>query len=659
MNKIKSMFFEVCPKSGRIKGIRHFNGILRLLLPLTGLLALIWILIRIIPKPSRINYPCIKSSLPFAANFIFYIITISATAQAFIKSKRNLLAGSYFLAGAFITLSSGAALIAYESLNTEPAKYEKALHPANSPFGTPKGIFPGRVVWIYNPRAVDNNCNPASYGHSWFMAENNYQPSIDSMLSNAIRKITGKQNDTSAWNAIFAFHNSTRGKGAVSYKPGEKVFIKINATSSWSGNFNVTDLSKVNNSYYGISETSPALILSVLRQLVKVVGVAQTDIYLGDPMKHIYKHFYDFIRTNGFPNIHFLDHDGYASREIVVKSTTAIVNFSDKGTVLKSGGVTGTPVYSDNLYKIFEDAEYILNIPMLKGHRYAGITMFAKNHFGSQTTDDATHLHNGLVSPEPEKPTRQGYGLYRVQVDLMGSQVINKKNLIYLCDALWATDFELANPIKWKMTPFNNRYMSSLFISFDPVAIESVGFDFIRSEFLLDRGATTYAQMEGVDDYLHQAADSSNWPAGIKYDPDKSGKSLTSMGVHEHWNNAVDKKYSGNLETGLGIELITSDMTTGVIASNEDSPRGYLVISNYPNPFNPSTTIRFSLPVSGKTSIKIFDLTGKEIESISDDFLEQGIHEFKFDASGLASGVYVCSVKSKDLTATSKLLLLK
>ena len=63
--------------------------------------------------------------------------------------------------------------------------------------------------------------------------------------------------------------------------------------------------------------------------------------------------------------------------------------------------------------------------------------------------------------------------------------------------------------------------------------------------------------IRGVDDYLHQAADSSNWPEGISYDPDNSGKPLSSLGVHEHWNNAQSKQYSRNLGLKKGIELVS------------------------------------------------------------------------------------------------------
>jgi len=60
----------------------------------------------------------------------------------------------------------------------------------------------------------------------------------------------------------------------------------------------------------------------------------------------------------------------------------------------------------------------------------------------------------------------------------------------------------------------------------------------------------------GVQDYLHQAADPANWAKGIVYDPEHDGTALTSLGVHEHWNNATDKQYSRNLKTGNGIELV-------------------------------------------------------------------------------------------------------
>ena len=461
--------------------------------------------------------------MPLASGFIGYLAMLALSTLAFLRSKKSIRYYPVFFIGAFIVFGvSGFYLLD----NQEVQLTKNAVVNPNEPIGEAKGIFPGRVVWVHDSNATVQTCNPGTVGDGWFLAKNNHQQVVDSMVSSAIQNLTGQKTDSAAWRAIFEYHNTTRNKGAVNYTSGEKLFIKINATSGWSGNFSTRpqdSLSKANNNFYGISETSPAMVLAVLRQLVNVVGVAQSDIYIGDPMKHIYKHMYDQWHPE-FPNVHYLDNNySTMGREIAVKSTTAKIYYSDNDTILHPNvwgdayhGPDGTgPIYNDNLYLIFETAEYIINIPQLKGHKRAGMTMFAKNHFGSQTRGDASHLHNGLMAPhEMERGIkRPGYGLYRIQVDLMTHSLLGKKNLLFLMDALWATDYELDIPLKWYMTPFDTTYMSSIFASLDNVAIESVGYDFLRSEWTVERDAGTYVQMDGVDDYLHQAADSLNWPS--------------------------------------------------------------------------------------------------------------------------------------------------
>jgi hypothetical protein len=420
-----------------------------------------------------------------------------------------------------------------------------------------------------------------------------------------------------------------------------------------------------------------ASVRAVLRQLVNVVGVAQSDIYIGDPMKHIYKHLYD-VWHGEFPNVHYLDNSGYTNlgREKVVPDTAKIY-YSDKGTVLRtdqmSAGRIGDPVPYDSLYTIFETADYILNIPQLKGHQRAGITMFAKNHFGSHTRGDASHLHLGLVSPygTDQSLLRTNYGMYRVQVDLMTHKLLSGKNLLYIMDALWATSYELNKPLKWKMAPFNNTYTSSIFVSFDPVAIESVGYDFLRSEFTAAPQDLS-VQMPAVDDYLHQAADSANWPAGIKYDPNNTGVHVYSLGVHEHWDNATDKKYTRNLNptTGTGIELIETEQTNTSVADRENSPEYFKIYSNYPNPFNPSTTIAYSLPERSSVVVTIYDMQGRQIRSYTFSAQSAGYQRVVWNGTNewgnsIASGVYVYRVRASSLgdgkifDRSAKMLLLK
>jgi hypothetical protein len=666
MNFLSDTFLRYCPRSGKMVGFKTPRGLAMILAPVVGPLALAWIIFRVATKPSRVGYPCVRAAMPLASGFIGYLIFFGASLGLLAKAKRQRTLPAMVVTAA---LAFTGLFISYTFV-TDPASAVETQLPtlhltANQPMGTAVGIFPGRVVWVHRPDATNENCAPASIGHEWFRAENNNLPVIDTMVSTAIRRLTGTLSDPAAWNAIFQFHNATRGKGSVGYAAGEKIFIKTNATSAWSGQFRTTDLSyNTSASYYAVSETSPGVVLSVLRQLVNVVGVAQTDIYVGDPMKHIYKHDYDLWHGE-FPNVHFLDQDGYTNlgREKAVKSTTALIRYSDRGTVLKAGGTIGDAVTTDSLYAIFEQAEYLINIPQLKGHKRAGVTMFAKNHFGSHVRAGAWQLHGGLVAPNeyPNTPFRMTYGMYRVQVDLMGHRLLGKKNLFYLMDALWATDYELDIPRKWMMAPFNNDWMSSVFASFDPVAIESVGYDFLRAEFTAARGLGTYPQMAAVDDYLHQAADTTNWPAGIRYDPENDGTVLGSLGTHEHWNDSLHMQYSRNLGTGNGIELVGKDAATSVDGDTPAVVSRILLHQNYPNPFNPMTTIQFNVAGSGSAFVRlaVYDVVGREIAVLVDGRKEPGVYEARFDGAGSASGIYLCRLTVGEHSETRTMLLLR
>jgi hypothetical protein len=126
------------------------------------------------------------------------------------------------------------------------------------------------------------------------------------------------------------------------------------------------------------------------------------------------------------------------------------------------------------------------------------------------------------------------------------------KTVLFLMDALYANDLVDDPPhLKWKMAPFNGQWPSSLFASQDGVALDSVSLDFLRSEW------PNLVDLSYCDNYMRESALADNPPSKTAYDPEGDGTRLTSLGVHEHWNNAVDKKYSRNLGKEKGIELYT------------------------------------------------------------------------------------------------------
>jgi hypothetical protein len=86
----------------------------------------------------------------------------------------------------------------------------------------------------------------------------------------------------------------------------------------------------------------------------------------------------------------------------------------------------------------------------------------------------------------------------------------------------------------------------------------------------------------------------------------------------------------------------------------------FKLYQNYPNPFNPSTTISWQLPVSGRVTIKLFDILGREIDTIVDGYYEAGKHStFYILNSTLSSGVYFYRLQAGNYIETKKMMLLK
>jgi hypothetical protein len=81
-----------------------------------------------------------------------------------------------------------------------------------------------------------------------------------------------------------------------------------------------------------------------------------------------------------------------------------------------------------------------------------------------------------------------------------------------------------------------------------------VGLDFLRQEQSVNPGIRDV--VGNPDNYLHEAALADKPASGTAYDPEGDGTAMASFGVHEHWNNPTDRKYSRNLGTGNGIELV-------------------------------------------------------------------------------------------------------
>ncbi len=98
---------------------------------------------------------------------------------------------------------------------------------------------------------------------------------------------------------------------------------------------------------------------------------------------------------------------------------------------------------------------------------------------------------------------------------------------------------------------------------------------------------------------------------------------------------------------------------TGVRQTSPAAPGRFTLSQNYPNPFNPSTVIPFTIPATGRVSLRVYDLLGREVATLLDGDVGPGSYEATFDASGLPSGVYIYRIVSGTFTNMKKLNVIK
>ncbi|MCW9095100.1 MAG: T9SS type A sorting domain-containing protein [Ignavibacteriaceae bacterium] len=95
------------------------------------------------------------------------------------------------------------------------------------------------------------------------------------------------------------------------------------------------------------------------------------------------------------------------------------------------------------------------------------------------------------------------------------------------------------------------------------------------------------------------------------------------------------------------------------INENELNPTAFKLYDNYPNPFNPSTTLRYSIPEASFTTLKVYDELGKEVATLVNETKSAGTYEVEFSAKDLASGIYYYTLQAGSFSKTNKMILMK
>ena len=406
-----------------------------------------------------------------------------------------------------------------------------AVFPRHAPYGAGVGAQPGRVVWAHDPDSVDWN----GEGY-WWEPEHFDGAVMQRMVDDGIASLAGAEDAASGWDALFRAHNASHG-GQGGYRSGQRIAIKVNMNGS--GAYDDDTGGNTRESY-----TNPVLLRALLVSLVAEAGVAPGDITVYDAGRVIPDYLRELCGQTPLEGVRFRYRDIAGPNDAQPDRDVPVV-WSEE--------VSGDTNY---LPTCVTEADYLINFANLKGHVY-GLTLTAKNHFGSimnsnrMRAPEAAGVHRYL--------TQNRMDAYTVLVDLMVNYQLGEKTMLYLLDAIICAPGESVSITgensRWQQSPFNGDYTSSLFLSQDGVAIDSVGADFLMNEPTVTSRNSALRENPNVENYLHEAGLVADAPSGTAY-YNGNGRRVANLGVHEHWNNPTDKQYSRNLGGSEGIELV-------------------------------------------------------------------------------------------------------
>ena len=383
-----------------------------------------------------------------------------------------------------------------EISSSETLPYD-GVYPQHEPYGTGIGAMPGRVVWAHDPDCV--NWDGSGY---WWELSNFDETAIQDMVNDSITSLGGQRTAQESWDALFRANRESRSKQG-GYTVGEKIAIKANINGS-------AVMDNDTSGKTSMSYTNPVLLKALLTSLVEEAGVRPDDITVYDVSRLFPDYMVELCTQGNLSGVHFVGRD----------SGVADLNAPIQWSYPFSGNVNYLPT-------CVTEAEYIINLANLKGHSY-GVNLCGKNHFGSFINGNAmrppegANLHQWLTQNE--------MGIYSPLVDLMANADLGGKTVLYMLDAVICAPSEGASITeensRWQQAPFDGHYTASVFTSQDPVAIDSVGADFLMNEPAVTSRNSSLRDNPTVENYLHEAGLISQTPSGTVY-TDSQGHTVT------------------------------------------------------------------------------------------------------------------------------------
>ena len=301
----------------------------------------------------------------------------------------------------------------------------------------------GKVVHVHSAAATNWDFNASTYyGRTQITGVRGVnQAVVDEMVDRGLTELVGlpPSQISQAWEQIIP-----------DYTPGKLVAIKINLNNS-------TSCSSMTTSIDAIAQPVNAVVRGLTLR-----GVREPDIVVFDAIRRFPERLDQELL---YHSIQFFDSAGCQGNFTSFSSNdpnSRVVFSPPSGSV----GIV-------RLADILINASYLINMPIMKGHSLAGVTLGFKNHFGS--TNNPSGMHNFVSTSYPQ------INIYNALVDLNSNPHIAAKTVLVIGDGIYGSRGHMASPpARW--STFGNQAPCSLFFARDPVAIDCVMHDLLKAE---------------------------------------------------------------------------------------------------------------------------------------------------------------------------------
>jgi hypothetical protein len=190
----------------------------------------------------------------------------------------------------------------------------------------------------------------------------------------------------------------------------------------------------------------------------------------------------------------------------------------------------------------------------------------------------------------------------------------------------------------------------------NPLPVELVSFSANYNDGCVDLSWITATELNNSGFEVERQTETGDWNVTTFI----QGNGTASEAQHYFFSDNIKGLNSSKLFYRLKqIDFDGTSVYSKTIEVEINLPIRFQLDQNYPNPFNPVTLIKYQLPFKSSVTLKIFDILGKEIETLVNEEKDAGYYQISFDASSLSSGIYLCTLQTENYFSTKKMILLK